>query len=103
MGKESEFKIKFPKKIRTYCPRCNEHTEHSVAVYKSGKRRTLSEGQRRYLRKNKGYGSKRKPEQKRFAKTTKKVSLLITCSKCGFKRTILGIRLKKIELVEPTR
>jgi len=95
--------LKFPKTIKTYCPHCKTHTEHTVTIYKAGKRRTLSEGQRRYLRKNEGYGSKRKPEQKRFAKTTKKVVLLITCTKCGYKRHILGIRLKKIELSEAVR
>ncbi|MGC9071538.1 MAG: 50S ribosomal protein L44e [Acidilobus sp.] len=95
--------MKFPKTTRTYCPRCKAHTEHTVTLYKAGKRRTLAEGQRRYLRKNEGYGSKRKPEQKRFAKTTKKQVLLITCTKCGYKRLILGIRLKKVELVEAAR
>jgi len=95
--------VRFPKQIRAYCPRCNEHTEHSVTLYKGGKRRNLSEGQRRYIRKNKGYGSKRKPEQKRFAKTTKKVTLIITCKKCGYKRQILGIRLKKLELSQTLR
>ncbi len=92
--------MKFPKRIRTYCPRCKTHTVHTVAVYKHGKRRTMAEGQRRYERKQEGYGSKRRPEQKRFAKVTKKVVLKITCTQCGYTRHILGIRLKKIELVE---
>jgi len=95
--------VRFPKRVRTYCPRCNTHTEHSVSVYKHGKRRSLAEGQRRYERKQEGYGSKRRPEQKRFAKTTKKVVLKISCQSCGYKRHILGIRLKKIELVEVVR
>ena len=95
--------MKFPKVIRTYCPRCNTHTEHSVSIYKHGKRRAMALGERRYRRKQEGYGSKRKPEQKRFAKTTKKVVLKISCRQCGYKRHILGIRLKKIELVEVTR
>ncbi len=95
--------MKFPKRIRTYCPRCNTHTEHSVTQYKHGKRRSMSEGQRRYERKQEGYGSQRRPEQKRFAKVTKKVVLRIQCSQCGYKRHILGIRLKKIELVEVVR
>nr|MCG2909474.1 50S ribosomal protein L44e [Stygiolobus sp.] len=68
--------MKVPKVITTYCPKCKTHTEHSVSLYKGGKRRTLAEGQRRYDRKNIGYGSKRKPEQKRFAKTTKKQTLM---------------------------
>ncbi|MEM0340417.1 MAG: 50S ribosomal protein L44e [Acidilobaceae archaeon] len=95
--------MKFPKKIRAYCARCKTHTEHSVSIYKHGKRRTMSQGQRRYLRKLKGYGGKRKPEQKDFAKVTKKVTLRIACSQCGYKRHILNVRLKKIELVEPAR
>jgi len=60
-------------------------------------------GQRRYMRKQEGYGSKRRPEQKRYAKVTKKVVLRITCTECGYKRHILGIRLKKIELVDKAR
>ncbi len=95
--------MKFPKKIRTYCPRCNAHTEHSVSIYKGGQRRAMAEGQRRYLRKQEGYGSKRKPEQKRLAKVNKKITLRITCSQCGYKRHTLNVRLKKVELVEATR
>jgi len=95
--------MKFPKKIRTYCPRCNTHTTHTVVVYKHGKRRAVAEGQRRYARKQEGYGSKRKPEQKRFAKVTKKVVLKITCTKCGYSRHIILGRLKKIELVDVVR
>ncbi len=92
--------MRVPKKIKTYCPRCNTHTEHTVTIYKHGKRRALAEGERRYRRKQKGYGSKRKPEQKRFAKTTKKVVLKLKCSKCGYISHRRGIRLKKVELVE---
>jgi len=91
--------VKIPKRIRTYCPRCRTHTVHSVMIYKHGKRRTLSEGQRRYERKQEGYGSKRKPEQKRFAKVTKKVVLKLKCTKCGYILHRRGIRLKKAELV----
>ncbi len=93
-------KVKIPRKLNTYCPRCKKHTEHSVTLYKGGKRRTLAEGQRRYERKNLGYGSKRKPEQKRFAKTTKKVVLKLKCSVCGYISHRKGIRLKKAELAE---
>jgi large subunit ribosomal protein L44e len=92
--------MKVPKVIVTYCPRCKTHTEHSVTIYKHGKRRTLAQGQRRYLRKLQGYGSKRKPEQKRFAKVTKKVVLKLKCTKCGYIQHRKGIRLKRVELVE---
>lgn len=95
--------MKVPKVIRSYCPRCRAHTEHSVSIYKHGRRRALAEGERRYRRKQEGYGSKRKPEQKRFAKVTKKVVLKLKCSKCGFISHRKGIRLKKVELVEVVR
>lgn len=91
--------MKIPKSINTYCPRCKTHTQHSVTIYKHGKRRTLAEGQRRYLRKLQGYGSKRKPEQKRFAKVTKKVTLRLKCTKCGYTLHRKGVRLKKAEQV----
>ena len=91
---------RYPKVIVTYCPRCGTHTPHSVAIYKHGKRRSLAQGERRYRAKNKGYGSKRKPEQKRFAKTTKKVVLKLKCQKCGYTLHREGIRLKKVQLVE---
>ena len=92
--------MKVPKVINTYCPRCKTHTQHSVSLYKGGKRRSLAEGQRRYERKNLGYGSKRKPEQKRFAKVTKKHTLMLKCSKCGYTIVKEGIRVKKLEIVE---
>ncbi|MEM0454106.1 MAG: 50S ribosomal protein L44e [Sulfolobales archaeon] len=92
--------MRIPKKLNSYCPRCKTHTEHSVTIYKHGKRRSLAEGERRYARKQEGYGSKRKPEQKRFAKVTKKVVLKLKCSKCGYISHRRGIRIKKAELVE---
>ncbi|MCD6509233.1 MAG: 50S ribosomal protein L44e [Thermoprotei archaeon] len=91
--------MKAPREIRTYCPRCKAHTVHKVSIYRAGRRRSLSAGQRRYEAKQKGYGSKRKPEQKRFAKTTKKIVLCLTCSQCSYTRLKEGIRLRKIELV----
>jgi len=92
--------MKVPSIIRTYCPRCNSHTEHRVELYKAGKRRNLAEGQRRYLRKNLGYGSKRTSEQKRFAKTTKKQTLKLICTKCKYILHRKGIRLKKLEIIQ---
>ena len=92
--------MKVPKTINTYCPRCKAHTEHSVTLYKGGRRRALAEGERRYAAKKKGYGSKRKPEQKRFAKVTKKQVLKLTCRRCGYISHRKGVRAKKFEVVE---
>lgn len=93
-------RVKFPKELRTYCPRCRAYTVHQVMLYRPGKRRTLAAGQRRYLAKLRGYGSKRKPEQKRFAKTTKKQVVKLKCSVCGYIRHKCLGRLKRLELVE---
>ncbi|MEM4699352.1 MAG: 50S ribosomal protein L44e [Candidatus Nezhaarchaeales archaeon] len=92
--------VKVPKAITTYCPKCRTHTEHSVSLYKGGKRRALAQGERRYAAKKRGYGSKRKPEQKRFAKVTKKQALKLTCKQCGYTYQRKGIRAKKLEIVE---
>ncbi|RLE61627.1 MAG: 50S ribosomal protein L44e [Thermoprotei archaeon] len=92
--------MKFPKEIRTYCPRCRRHTIHIASLYKPGKRRKLAQGERRYAAKKKGYGSKRKPEQKRTAKVTKKQTLKLKCKECGYILMKEGIRLKKLEIVE---
>ncbi|HDJ89373.1 MAG TPA: 50S ribosomal protein L44e [Thermoprotei archaeon] len=89
-----------PKVIRTYCKRCRRYTEHSVSLYKAGKRRSLAEGERRYASKKKGYGSKRKPEQKKTAKTTKKQVLRLKCRVCGYVRMKKGIRLRKLIIKE---
>ncbi len=95
--------MKVPNKIRTYCPKCKKYTIHTVILYKPGKRRTLAAGQRRYLAKQKGYGSQRKPEQKRTAKVTKKQVLKLKCDECGYIIHKKGIRLKKLEIVEKIR
>lgn len=90
--------MKVPSTLMKYCPRCNSHTEHSVSLYKAGQRRSLAQGERRFAAKNKGYGSKRASEQKRFAKVTKKQVLKLKCKKCGHIFHTVGIRLKRIEI-----
>ncbi len=99
-GFRGDSAMKFPKEVRTYCPRCKAYTAHQVSLYKPGRRRTLAQGQRRYLRKLRGYGSKRKPEQKEFAKTTEKQVVKLKCAVCGYTlHKCLG-RMKKVEIVE---
>ncbi|MGB9728671.1 MAG: 50S ribosomal protein L44e [Thermoprotei archaeon] len=92
--------MKIPDEITTFCPKCKMHTPHKVILYKAGKRRNLAQGQRRFLRKNEGYGSKRTAEQKRFAKVTKKQVIKLVCKKCGYTLHKTGIRLKKLEIVQ---
>ncbi len=91
--------MKIPKNINVYCPRCHTHSSHAVSLYKAGKRRPNSQGERRYTRKKEGYGSQRKPEQKRFAKATKKQTLRYKCKDCGYILMRKGLRLKKLEII----
>lgn len=88
--------MKAPKEITTYCPRCKAHQTHTVSLYKAGKRRALAVGARRHEREKKGYGGQKYPLQKKFAKTTKKLSLRLKCKVCGYVRQKDGIRLRKL-------
>jgi large subunit ribosomal protein L44e len=87
-----------PKTINTYCPKCNTHTQHTVSLYKAGKRRTLALGARRHKREKRGYGGQGWPLQKKFAKTTKKQTLKLKCRKCGFTIQKDGMRLSKLTI-----
>jgi large subunit ribosomal protein L44e len=90
--------MKVPKQIRTYCPHCRKHTEHTVSQVKKKAPRSLSWGQRQFARVMRGYGGQPRSEQKRFAKTAKKVALLLRCGECGKAHPKRGFRAKKIEM-----
>jgi len=91
--------MKFPKSMRTHCPRCNTHTDHTVSIYKAGKRRAAKLGERRFAAKQKGYGGMKRPVQHNQAKVTKKQSLILKCNECSYTLQRKGIRLKKAEVV----
>ncbi len=90
--------MKIPSKIRTYCPYCGAHTEHEVSVQKKRPARSLSWGQRQFARIMKGYGSQPRSEQRHFAKISKKVSLVLRCTKCKKAHQKVGFRAKKYEI-----
>ncbi len=94
--------MKFPKTMRTYCPKCRKHTEHAVKHVKKkarGKAHPLSQSAKRFKRKLKGYGSFPRPNPKGEGKPTKKVDLRFECKECKKKHTKKGFRIKKFELV----
>jgi len=91
--------MKVPKEIRTYCPRCKKHTEHTVALYKKGKDRASALGARRHAEDKKGYGGQKFPELKRTAKTTKKQTLKLKCKECNYIIQRRGMRLRKLEIL----
>ncbi len=93
--------MKFPKIVRTYCPKCKKHTEHSVKQSKRKGRSSahpLSQSQRRFDRKMKGYGSFPRPNPSGEGKPTKKLDLRLTCKICNKAHTKKGFRVKKFEL-----
>ena len=91
--------MKVPREIRSYCPRCRTHTAFIVTLYKAGKRRKLSWGERRHEEEKHGYGGQKYPILRRKAKTTKKQTLKIRCRECGYIIHRKGIRMKRIEVV----
>ena len=90
--------MKMKSDLNKYCPRCKKYTSHAVSIAKAGKRRSMSEGERRMDRKKKGYGSFPKAIQKRFAKTTKKTVLKMKCGECDHIMQSKSMRLKKVEV-----
>jgi len=92
--------MRVPKKQRIYCPFCKKHTEHTVEQVKKKARRKMAEGQRRFRKKLKGYGSfpRSKPD---YEKATKRLDLRYKCKVCGKKHIKgQGFRIKKFELVK---
>jgi len=59
---------------------------HKVSQYKKGKDSLTAQGKRRYDSKQKGFGGQTKPIFRKKAKTTKKVTLKLVCTKCDRKR-----------------
>ena len=60
----------------------------------------MSLGARRHAEDKKGYGGQKFPELIRTAKTTKKQILKLKCEGCGHFQNKVGIRLRKIEIVQ---
>ena len=87
-----------PKTQNRYCPFCKRHTEHTVEEAKRKPRRTLARGQRRFLRKSKGYGSFPKENPKGREKPTRKSDFRFVCKECKKRHSVgRGFRIKKIE------
>ena len=91
--------VQVPKTRKTYCPKCNKHTNHKVSQYKKGKDSLHVRGKRRYDRKQKGFGGQSKPILKKKAKTTKKLVLKLECTTCKYKLQKTLKRCKHFEFM----
>merc|ERR1711959_61777 len=92
--------VTVPKVKKTYCASkdCKKHTMHKFTEYKTGKASLYAQGKRRYDRKQQGYGGQTKPIFHKKAKTTKKITLRIECTKCKAKAHLPIKRTKHFEL-----
>lgn len=91
--------MEMPKRIRTYCPSCNTHTEHAVSLMSKGKARALAYGNRRQERKLRGHGGKR-AGKKPVKKQGKRQVVVLKCSVCKKKhqRVVTDRTVKRLEL-----
>merc|ERR1712087_25745 len=76
--------VNAPKTLRTFCkaPKCRNHQTFKVTQYKAGKASLVAQGKRRYDSKQAGFGGQTKPVFHKKAKTTKKITLRLTCTNC---------------------
>merc|ERR1712187_1032552 len=79
--------VNIPKTRNTYCAskKCMRHEPHKVTQYKIGKASVYAQGKRRYDRKQAVFGGQTKPIFHKKAKTTKKITLRMECTKCKYK------------------
>jgi len=88
-----------PKTQRRYCIYCRKHTLHDVKRSSGHKKSPLREGERRFHRKMKGFGSFPKSNPKDREKPTRKVDLRYKCAECKKEHNIgKGFRVKKFEI-----
>ena len=90
--------VNWPKEKKTLCKKCKKHETHKVSIYKAGKRRGTGLGDRRYKRKQEGYGGQTRPIFHKNVKGTKITVIKLTCSKCKSIRQVEIGRNKKMEI-----
>ena len=94
------FIMKFPKKMRTYCPFCKTHTEHKIEKAKKGKESSMTHITRQKKRRT-GIGNSGKFSKVPGGdKPTKRVRLKYHCTKCGKSHQRPGFRTKRFEFNE---
>ena len=91
-----------PKTVKTLCPKCKKHQEHTVKQVKKRARSSahpMSQSVKRFARKTKGYRGFPRPKPKGEGKPTKKLDLRLICKVCKKQHTKKGFRIRKFELV----
>ncbi|MCL5007533.1 MAG: 50S ribosomal protein L44e [Candidatus Marsarchaeota archaeon] len=89
--------MEIEKEVKTFCPKCNKHTVHSVKLYSKGPGFGIGMniGNRRNVRKRKGIKGKVKG-QATMKKISKKQKTLLKCKVCSYTvEKVFGTRTKK--------
>ena len=89
-----------PRKIKTYCPSCKKHTLHNIEKVKKRKASELKQGQRRFRRVMAGYRGFPRPKPEGREKTSRRISMKLTCSICKKSFQPPTQRAKKFEIGE---
>ena len=93
-------RMKMPKIVKQYCPKCKKHTDHEVERVKVRPRSELKAGQRRFRRATAGYGGFPRPKYEGRQKPTVKVALRYRCKICKKAHQRKCFRVKTFDLVE---
>jgi large subunit ribosomal protein L44e len=91
--------MKYPKEVRTYCPKCRAYTAHKAKLASKGAARSMAIGTRKHERSLMGHGGKRAGE-KSVKKQGKRQKVILECTQCKKKHErVIGERTrKKLEL-----
>ncbi|XP_028618937.1 60S ribosomal protein L36a-like [Grammomys surdaster] len=74
--------VNVPKTRRTFCKKCGKHQPHKVTQYKKGKDSLYAQGNRRYDRKQSGYGGQTKPIFGKKAKLQRRSKRMLASKRC---------------------
>merc|ERR1711977_173771 len=107
MGKPKMVRVAKLRKAYCRAPQCSKHTKHKVSIYKQnkgkGRGRVAAQGNRRYDRKQSGFGGQTKPKPHPSAKlhpNAKKGVLRLKCLECSMTilQCIKRCNIKKMQL-----
>ncbi|MDZ7850863.1 MAG: 50S ribosomal protein L44e [Halodesulfurarchaeum sp.] len=93
--------MQMPRRINTYCPHCDTHTQHEVEKVRRGRETGMKWADRQEKRGKSTIGNAGKFSKVPGGdKPTKKTDLKYRCSECGNAHLREGWRAGKLELTE---
>ncbi len=92
--------MKYPKRVRTFCPFCGKHTIHEVEKVGRGKQSVLKWINRQKKRRGKVGNLGKFSKVPGGDKPTKRVNIRFRCTECKRAHCRKTWRVKRFELVE---